>query len=143
MEDSWIGFGCGAFLECPIDAVVAFRLAGVCCQKFFLRKEGIALAWNIPGTYSGVGPARQGCHDPARKASSVPYAAGELIGDLERDGAITSYQAKLLLDGWPLEDEWWSNPYLRTVREHSRAVIGQLRYQTANTPPVALVGEVL
>jgi hypothetical protein len=56
--------------------------------------------------------------------------AVQLIGDLERGGAITSDQANLLLESWhELEDEWWSNPYLRTVREHSRAYIDQLRHQ--------------
>ncbi len=60
-----------------------------------------------------------------------PTAAIMFIGDLARGGAITSYQAKLLLKDWhELEDEWWSNPYLRTVREHSRAYIDQLRYQS-------------
>jgi hypothetical protein len=80
---------------------------------------------------------------PVEPEISALSTAIKLISSLERGGAITSYQAKLLLDGWPLEDEWWSNPYLRTVREHSRAFIGQLHHQTANTPPVALVGEVL
>lgn len=51
-----------------------------------------------------------------------------LIRDLERGGALTPYQAKRLLELWPnLDDEWWTDPYLRTVREHSRAYINQLR----------------
>jgi hypothetical protein len=64
--------------------------------------------------------------------------AVQLIGDLERGNAITGFQAKLLLEGWPLEDEWWSSPYLRTVREHSRAYIDQLRKQMANRPKEVL-----
>lgn len=71
------------------------------------------------------------------KTAVVPNAAINLISDLERGGAITGYQAKLLLDGWhELESEWWSSPYLRTVREHSRAYIEQLRHQTMSTPAI-------
>jgi hypothetical protein len=65
---------------------------------------------------------------------AAPSAALELVGDLERGGAITSDQVKRLRDGWhELENEWWSSPYLRTVREHSRAYIDQLRYKNADS----------
>jgi hypothetical protein len=64
--------------------------------------------------------------------AAAPFAAVELIGELERGGAITSNQAKRLLEGWyELEDEWWSSPYLRTVREHSCAWIDAVRRSTA------------
>jgi hypothetical protein len=51
-----------------------------------------------------------------------------LIRDLERAGVLTSHQSARLLSLWPhLDDEWWADPYFRTVREHSRAYINQLR----------------
>jgi len=69
------------------------------------------------------------------RLSTIPYAALVFISDLEHGAAITGCQAKLLLDGWhELEDEWWASPYLRTVREHSRAYVDQLRHQTMSTP---------
>jgi hypothetical protein len=67
------------------------------------------------------------------KFAYEPTPAAWLIGDLERGGAITSQQARLLMEGWhELEDEWWSSPYLRTVREHSRAYVDRLRNQSTS-----------
>jgi hypothetical protein len=69
---------------------------------------------------------------------AAPPAAVELIGDLERGGAITSHQAKLLCDGWPLDDEWCASPYLCSVRDHTRVWIDGLRLSAASDgQPVA------
>jgi hypothetical protein len=51
-----------------------------------------------------------------------------LLADLERGGALSSFQARRLLAGWPTpRDDWASSPYFRNVGEHSRAYIDQLR----------------
>jgi hypothetical protein len=61
-------------------------------------------------------------------------AAPTLIDDLERGGALTSYQARLLRESRPdLGDDWATSPYFGTVREHSRAYIDQARCSTRAT----------
>lgn len=50
-----------------------------------------------------------------------------LLDALERGGAITALQAKILADHWPdLPEDRWSDPYLGSLREHTRAYIDQL-----------------
>jgi hypothetical protein len=57
------------------------------------------------------------------------------IRDLERGGALSSYQAERLLKLWPdLDDDWAVDPCFGTVREHSRAYLDQLRHQSNRSP---------
>jgi hypothetical protein len=51
-----------------------------------------------------------------------------LLADLERGGALSSFQARRLLSSWEsLEDDWASSPYFRNIGECSQAYINQLR----------------
>jgi hypothetical protein len=51
-----------------------------------------------------------------------------IVADLLAGGALTEYQATWLAERWPdLPDDWAANPYLRSVREHSRAYINHYR----------------
>ncbi len=62
-----------------------------------------------------------------------------LIADLEHAGALTATQAVWLSEHWyHLPDDWASNPYLRSVAEHSRACIDRecgRRVATINPQP--------
>ena len=67
--------------------------------------------------------------DPMEPGTSgrIWPAAPTLIDDLERGGALTSYQVRLLRESWPdLDDDWAADPYFGTVREHTRAYIDRL-----------------
>ncbi|HEY2767159.1 MAG TPA: hypothetical protein VGI76_02815 [Solirubrobacteraceae bacterium] len=61
---------------------------------------------------------------------SQPSTPGfpSFLQGLADDGAITSFQAHLLAEQWPqLREDWASNLYLRSIREHARAYIDQQR----------------
>jgi len=57
----------------------------------------------------------------------VVHDAPAFLADLERGGALSSFQAQRLLAAWPtLADDWAANPYFGTVREHTRAYVDRL-----------------
>jgi hypothetical protein len=50
------------------------------------------------------------------------------LARLQRSGAISASQARLLLRGWyGLDDGWASQPWFRCIREHTRCEIDRLR----------------
>jgi hypothetical protein len=57
-----------------------------------------------------------------RVAHDIPA----FFADLERGGALSSFQVQRLLAAWPLTDDWATDPYFGTVREHTRAYIDRL-----------------
>lgn len=62
-----------------------------------------------------------------------PQSTEMLIRGLGAGGALTALQAKLLLEAWPiLNDDWAASPYFKTVCEHTRAYIDQLRANGRN-----------
>jgi len=55
--------------------------------------------------------------------TQVVHDVPAFLADLERGGALSSFQAQRLLTAWPLTDDWATDPYFRTVRAHTRAYI--------------------
>lgn len=48
-----------------------------------------------------------------------------MLKRLHREGALTAYQADQLDRAWPALPRWDADPYFRTVRDHTQAVIEQ------------------
>jgi hypothetical protein len=60
---------------------------------------------------------------PQTRVHDVPA----FLADLERGGALSSFQVQRLLAAWPtLADDWAADPYFGTVREHTRAYIDRV-----------------
>ncbi len=58
-------------------------------------------------------------------SSLTDIKLGQLLNDLEAGGALTACQAEMLRQSWPnLDEDLATNPYLGTVREHTRAYLG-------------------
>lgn len=54
----------------------------------------------------------------------------KVLANLERGEALSSAQAQLLLTSCQsLQDDWASGPFFRSIREHTRAYVDQLRAQ--------------
>lgn len=55
-----------------------------------------------------------------------------ILADLERGGALSSFQAqRLLASWWTQKDDWASSPFFRNVGEHSQSYIDQLRAESS------------
>jgi hypothetical protein len=67
--------------------------------------------------------------DALEDAGAAPHTRlPPILEDLERSGAITPFQAHLLAKNWPyLREDWASNLFLRSIKEHTRAYIDQAR----------------
>jgi hypothetical protein len=86
------------------------------CRKWLTFDSGASRMRQAGGMLNTEKPQIQVAHD-------VPA----FLADLERGGALSSFQARRLLAAWPpLADDWAANPYFGTVREHTRAYIDQL-----------------
>lgn len=65
---------------------------------------------------------------PVSRSPQIDASVKETLASLGRSKAITECQLKLLLDEWPeLDEDWSAQPWFRSIREHSRFVIDQLR----------------
>lgn len=52
------------------------------------------------------------------------------LAKLVASGVLTGFQADWLLKHWnALSDDWASHPYLKSINEHTRLYIDQLRYR--------------
>lgn len=63
-------------------------------------------------------------------ASRIGARAAVLLADLLETSVLTTCQRNILTSDWPLVDaDYWAQPWLRTVPEHTRAEIERLATQ--------------
>jgi hypothetical protein len=65
---------------------------------------------------------------PKKACQTARDPLSVLLSDLEAGGALTALQATILRDSTGRTTDW-SSPFLRNVREHTRAYVDQLRSQ--------------